>query len=609
MKGKLIRIVVFVAMVTAGGWSAWQLSAGRSALANSSASISIDEPNGVNDVVGQGDDFATTMFGDAWDMSESSDILPVNDLPNAVFSGGVLTYDTPTGVFGGVPLLFGHNSEIEVGRVGMLFPIDTNYYRWLSFRIKQPAGTNIMVNWHTTTLYMQESYTQNIPVTTSNWQTYVIDLETYPITWGSWSGQVKGLYIMSVAPNGTQVSIDWARLTPNNPTGNTQTIAWSGLSPTPSTIDFYLDTDLSGCNGVLIHTETSAGVSGSFAWGNSAGDKASPSNFAAGNYYVCAKVGSDFDYSSGPLTINQTPLVRITQPSFTSGDDYATDAGNAWDMSDDPDMPYLIGGTGFLQSGSAVVTVPGGTLDIQMYLNMPGWIPIDVTQYYYLTYRLKVDYPFRYYTDQGQFNRVYWGRDPLSETESQLMYAFPGWQTITLDLRSIPINNGGPSWNTANWDLLRIDPLTNRTGQSVTSYLDDVKLTGDERADAFADILWAMTDPDSVATTMSLYRDTDRSGFNGTLIATFPLSNGTQPASTHTDALNTSFQIASTAILTPTVYLPLVERNYRAPCTGACYTWYTSSVAAGSHYLYACVNDSYNQVCRYSETPLIISHP
>jgi hypothetical protein len=64
--------------------------------------------------------------------------------------------------------------------------------------------------------------------------------------------------------------------------------------------------------------------------------------------------------------------------------------------------------------------------------------------------------------------------------------------------------------------------------------------------------------------------------------------------------------LAATDSLTYTVFLPTVLANY---CQGSCYAWDTRAIPAGTYYVYACVNDGYNQPCRYSETPLIISHP
>ena len=55
-------------------------------MAEPQATITITQPDGVDDVVGNGDDFATTVLGDPWDMSEYTDIPALHGVP-----GGTIT--------------------------------------------------------------------------------------------------------------------------------------------------------------------------------------------------------------------------------------------------------------------------------------------------------------------------------------------------------------------------------------------------------------------------------------------------------------------------------------------------------------------------------------
>jgi hypothetical protein len=80
-------------------------------------------------VAGEGDDFATTVLGDPWDMSEPSDVLLWNDFPNAGINNGVFSYNLPSTFWAGVPLLLPSGSQIDVGKIGALYPIDTSRYR------------------------------------------------------------------------------------------------------------------------------------------------------------------------------------------------------------------------------------------------------------------------------------------------------------------------------------------------------------------------------------------------------------------------------------------------------------------------------------------------
>jgi hypothetical protein len=239
-------------------------------------------------------------------------------------------------------------------------------------------------------------------------------------------------------------------------------------------------------------------------------------------------------------------------------------------------------------------------------LKLPSDTPIDPSRYYYLTYKVLYDYPIIFYTDAGQFSRIYWGGGAGTQ-ESKLSYLFPGWQTQSFDLRSLP-KNWGPSWPNSNWSWFRLDPIANK-GHSVTLYIDDVKLTGDTQADKYSDLTWQMTDPDTSVTTATLYYDNDRSGWNGTSFATLVLTNGQRMSTASSLELQPDVSLHATNDLTPTAFLPIVANNYRPPCTGACYSWNTMAMPEGRYYLYACVNDGHNRICRYSETPLVIDHP
>lgn len=603
---RVIRILALSALAVGICWVGWRPDQGIPVLAEPQVTITITQPDGVDDVVGEGDDFATTVFGDPWDMDQSTDIPALHGLPNGTISGGLLYYTVQSNP-SEVPLLFyGFVGAMDVGKLGVNYPVNTDHYRWLSFRIWQPEG-NIQIRWHHAEAFDPWGITGYLsPSPTDGWHTYVVDLETVSKGRGDWEGQVLGLYIISSAPQGTQVKIDWVRLTADNLISNSQEIAWSGLRPTGGTVDFYLDSDDTGCDGPLIHTESNAQWSGDFTWHKPASGVASPANVTPGDYYVCAKVNDSFaGRSSGMLTVNHAPLVHFTQPSFTSGEDYATDAENPWDMNDATDVEHVENGSYTVDNGILAVTVPASQSDVQVHLNVPT--AIDSDRYYYLTYRLWFDYDYNW-VDVGQYARVFWGREPGIETQSSLIYDFSGWQTYSLDLRSADLSFG-PVWTTADWTRFRMDPIANNTGGTVTFYVDDIKLTGDEQADRFADIGWRVTDPDTSVTTMDLYYDTDGSGLDGTLITSLTLTDGLQSAATTSPTVDIRTSLDVTDELTQTLFIPLVARNWHPPCTGACYTWNTSAVAPGVYYLYACLDDGHNELCHYSERPLHINHP
>jgi hypothetical protein len=561
-------------------------------------------------VVGNGDDFATTVLGDAWDMDQVTDILAIHHVPNATVEDGTLSF-TMESDRTAVPILFpGAEGRVDVGKVGMNYPIDAARYHWLSFRMYHPGG-DFKIKW----FYGRYGDGDRLWVESgkftaaSGWQTYILDLDQVAANWNGsirdWEGQVPELDILVLAPSGSQIDIDWVRLTADNPLNNRLSIAWSELSGDPAALTFQLDRDMTGCDGSVIHTEAAPSTSGTFSWQQPANGIASPANVAPGNYYVCARAdGSVAGYSSEQLTVNQSPVFRFTQPSFISGGDYATDAGNAWDMAERGDISDVVNGSYATDGDILAVTVPADLSDVQVYMDTPT--AIDSSEYYYLTYRLWFDYPYST-SGVGQNTRAFWGEGEYVETMSELIYVYPGWQTYTVDLRALPIEFG-PAWRAEDWSVFRIDPIANHTGEQVTFYIDDVKLTSDERADGYAEVRWEMFDPDTSAIAMTIYYDDDQSGMDGTHIATLMLNEGEQRGREIPDSLTRDPTLSVTGAITPTAYIPLVTNWYVAPCDGPCYTWNTQDIESGAYYLYACVEDGYNRFCRYSEAPLRVRH-
>ena len=606
------RLTLSIVLIVAAWWVAGRLNPGTASQAGSQANITITQPDGVDDVVGEGDDYATTVFGDAWDMNEHTDILALHIVNEGAINNGLLRYTVPAGETATyLPVLYpGIGDAVDIGKIGVNFPIDTQRYRWLSFRMYQPAG-QYQIRWHFAKDFQQWSGTGFYPVK-QGWHTYVIDLETVPapVTYGGnngWDGQVVGLDLVSFAAGGTEILVDWVRLTADNPNGNSLQVAWTDFRPAGSDVEFWLDADQSDCDGTLMQTMANAPTSGAFTWEAASGGTVSPSNVEPGKYYVCARTSDGVaGYSSGQLEVNAAPIVHFTQPSYTSGDDYATDAGNAWDFDSAADLAGVDNGSYAIQNGILAVTVPAGVPngDVRVWMNVPTAIARH--KYHYLTYRLWFDYPYTL-DDVGQVTRVFWGRIPNTEATSHYIYDYPGWQTYNLDLRTLRLHHGLP-WLNDDWTIFRIDPIGNLTGQTVTFYLDYLMLTADETADAFAEIKWDLTEPDSSAVTMDIYYDSDDEGFNGTHIAQLGIQGGQTSIVDSPSTPGTPGEREATLAADFDVFIPITFGDFHALCKGPCFTWDTRNVTPGSYYVYACVDDGYNELCRYSERPVLIDH-
>ena len=79
----VFQVLTLSALVIASWCAGERLNPGASSLAQPQAIITITQPDGVDDVVGEGDDFATTVLGDPWDMSQPTDIPTLMAYPMA----------------------------------------------------------------------------------------------------------------------------------------------------------------------------------------------------------------------------------------------------------------------------------------------------------------------------------------------------------------------------------------------------------------------------------------------------------------------------------------------------------------------------------------------
>jgi hypothetical protein len=175
----------------------------------------------------------------------------------------------------------------------------------------------------------------------------------------------------------------------------------------------------------------------------------------------------------------------------------------------------------------------------------------------------------------GSIARVIWkNRNETVENVSEdiIIRHLPGqWvnNTIVCDMNTLPIEAGDGSPSHSGWngelDSFRIDP--HEFSDARPFFFDNIKLTTDIKADTAYTIEWFLSDSDHTPS-VSLYYDTDKSGYNGTLIAAdIPVTPG--------------------------------PGNYTADISG---------YPEGKYWLYAEVDDGINQNRTYAPGPLVIDH-
>jgi hypothetical protein len=557
-------------------------------------------------------EYSDEVLLDRWDMNERTDLgwriyntyeLPLSYLENINFSGGI--FSARSGYTSGLPspltsdvnifiLDSAYPPAVNIGKTGKKYPINADKYTILVMRMYlEPEVEGKLYGqgyfyWSKNTIYNGVTCAGPF-LARDGWFIYFIDMPSLVIRSGSdpWNGLIDSLRMDPIAIANKEIKIDWIRLVENN-SSLYRTITWSGaIGP----VDIYLDDDRNAANGNLgALAKNVSGTSYTFLAGG----------LAPGDYYVAiAPAGtSSFSYSSGFYHINDTPILKFTRPSEEGSDvDFATlTFGDPWDMANSADVEYTYNVTnsifrtidyedilGNLHSNQTVFYGESTPLspygDPRIYFLFPWfgkrgtWASIDTNKYHNLVFKMGLLRTYSY--AEGSIARVIWKlKDETVENVSKdivIRHFADRWlvEKIVLDLKTIPLEEGAGSPSHSGWtglvDAFRIDP--HEFSSSTPFIFDDIRLTADWTADTSFDIIWTIEDSDS-SLLLSLYYDTDNSGFDGTPIA-----------------LN----------------LQVV------PGTNS-YVWDTSSVPEGKYWIYGVVTDGQNSNRVYATGPLIISH-
>jgi hypothetical protein len=563
---------------------------------SASAQITVTAP-AANETIRAADDYATQAFQDPWDMSQWTDLgwftfgvdAPPANLSNITFTNGI--FSATTGASGNFWLLdpFVPGSA-PIGKIGSLFPIDSTKYRRFLIRMNlsgasltnpPPADQYAYFIWN---LFVGQSTSSAFPVYAGQW-IYSVDIPTLGTAAGTaWaSAPVTSLRFDPLNKSGINVSVDWARLVSNDPT-LLRTITWNGPGP----VDIFLDNDTNFANGYAGQIATGAtGNSFQFYVGG----------LSAGTYFVAIRpTGSSSApaYSAGAWTVNDIPTLTFTSPSPEgSADDFATtQLGNAWDMNalSDIDFTKNVSGLGITnisardEAGNSLGNVrvfsgvtSGDPTDPEifpLYSTMRGATTrIDTSRYRILT--LKWGIVGNRDINAGSIGRVVWKLSTESVenvSDDLILNHLPNAnviQTISADMKTLKLEDGAGSPSHTGWngllDSFRIKP--DEFSASVNFFVQSVKLTALEQADASYTIRWNYSNLGTAAPTLQFFWDTTGTGFNGTQIV---------------------------AGLTP---------------TAGTYTWNTSALANGTYYIYSrIVNGATVMNQNYARWPIVVQH-
>jgi hypothetical protein len=602
-------------------------------------------------------DFATVTFGDAWDMSQFTDVSQYLNgagrnpsltsilVQDGVFSATstVSTTDPDAFIF---PLFPGYPNVMQLGNWGSISPIIPSQYHCLYIAMKvNSTSTNdsYRVLWYPDQNLVVPSTTSNsgsiYPLnlypewgTSRYWKLQMVDLSAPPSgyigkPWTSYSPWL-GLELIMTHYDNISLAIDWIRLTPchTDPQYRT-TVTW-----TPSASVTALWVRPQGTTRDIRVTKGLNGLSGSYSLDTQ--------GLAPGVYSV--GLGDDTtccsQWSTDQLEINTSPILDFDRPSTTSGVDYSTTAGDAWDMNAASDIDAIQCASWSFANNlllldteyPALIDEPGclgpevGEADPKVYLNLPGLLESG-KDYRYLSFRLYQNGTISIPAD-GMIVRWIWTDLTNCIRVSQMVALEVGWNEYNIDLyhpfNGLPVayaycsvNPLQPWREVGGIKTLRFDPNENWTGKILPAMIfhqeiDWIRLTK-------VDGVWQ-------GSIFPIEVTLNKAPSTVQYIDFYYTSNRSQPQQYYIGRTTPGLAAAEVAeaetlpgINVPLVnqfhYLPFLVRNISAypPLlpNQVRYLWNTSSVVPGEYYICGRAYDGLNLTTFCSKAPLQIRTP
>lgn len=630
-------------------------------------------------------DFATRVLQDPWDMSEYTDVSQyLNEsgqreyirnmrVSNGIFSGTSVG-DGPSGLNANFSLLFpGYHELMKVGKIGYNYPINSSEYRCFYAAMKIDSGAAIAgvgpdvwrVFWFADTtlntstspwgLGMEVVYPEAGAAQPNHyWKLHEMKLDSPFIPaedgWNR-SDQWQGLRLDPTTQAGVDFAVDWVRLTDCNP--NYETISFS---PNGAVTAIWLK-PVSGNEFIRIADDV-AGSSGSYRL-DTQGLQAGEYTVGFGNATTCC-VGQ----STATLSVNEPLTINFIAPSHTSGEDYATAAGNAWDFSDASDVTQVLNATATTENGLLNMVTASGDfpagVDSQIHLNTP--IPALLSKYRYLTIRMYTEWDSPWQdVVSGMIGRWIWTIPSLTGQQGYECHLVTqdiehnvGWHTYKIDLHNYfngaaeeTSPHGGPhcpgldhvdpqqppidpSVNASHWvntgsaTKFRFDPNENiscayaqQTGRpyipcsDYRQQIDWIALTAMDQV-AQGDIYEIQLDINEML-------DEDELDVYYTSTPSQPRQNIASMHVERTPSPTTPNQIPNAS---QAIYLPLTPLGISVPtrsdqtnafehaaANAVSFLWNTSGVSLGEYYICVEANDGTDSTTNCSDVPVQIVNP
>jgi putative cell wall-binding protein len=222
------------------------------------------------------------------------------------------------------------------------------------------------------------------------------------------------------------------------------------------------------------------------------------------------------------------PVPDVTEPDAAGGADYAaTVRGDAWDFATPGDVAAIGNAAEVTFSDGVLRAVNAGPSHGDPFVLLTMGAPIDTARFHRLTVRTALEGPFDlgFGPGGGSHGRLIYNLasdpEPRPVYDSKELIVYPGVSEYVLDLATDASETDSavrPGWS-GFVPQLRYDP--NEDPGPRRWSIDEIALRADDETvdDAF-DIVWRDASTlGAEGTTVALYADTDRAGFDGRLIA------------------------------------------------------------------------------------------
>jgi hypothetical protein len=508
------------------------------------ATLSVTAPPAGSTTISAGNDYATQVIGDAWDMNNVQDIDTDESalLSPQTIAGGIFSA-TNTDTVGACnayfyPLFMGYGTQTVAIARGQRFPIDNSQYRYLTMKLKATAGASAQQD---RIFYYENGDSTgngrlggtslgNVTPNAWNVQTWDLATDTLPPPYFTWTSlsQVRGIRVALCNAGSPNLQVDWIRITAPPSAGQSYTVTWTDTGSTTTYAITAIDGDMA-------RYQFATGISGTSYSANF-------SRLAPGDYHVEVKRADNTTATStGVVHVNIPPQVNISAPSVRGepAKSYAiTQQGGQWGPMSATDFAAVV------NFKNVVYTNPVGSFSGRPLNNDPEFImktaghTIDASLYRSACFTQQV-FGTRS-VGSGSVARFFWGPSSSSVSTTTDIVLGNGLVEYCLpdlaDTAAVPLVPGSPQPWAGNIGYFRMDPdeLTPAGGCSTPQTcfdvrLDSIILAPFATASPIYTVHWTVTDADFVSGgSIQIFLDPDTTFDNGNEIgvATVPYTAG-----------------------------------------------------------------------------------